>query len=295
MDIPYKQGDLLVYRKKMAKGLFHFDEAHIAGWKIAWSQDLTKERVQGLEHLQESFGWDYFRMIWTEDRDSKQRIDLLKAAGYRVLQLDFQPQYVIDLSNGFEAYLKSLSHNGRKALKKKVRVAKPLNPQLVPVTEATDIAPFYEELFSYHIPYWTKKTGFSYFSVPAERQFTIEWAKALHEQGQLRLVRLMLGGETANLSMGIHSGETFYWVLTINTGAYHDYSPGMISLALRTEALAEEGIKTFNMGTGDFFYKIQSASRLNACREIIALNPRSFKAKLYYHWLRHKHPEAIHL
>src|SRR5690606_20252734 len=85
LDIPYKQDDLLVYRKKMARGLIRFKEARIAGWKVAWSQDLTETRIHGLERLQQDFGWDYFRMIWTEDRDEKQRIDLLKDAGYLIL------------------------------------------------------------------------------------------------------------------------------------------------------------------------------------------------------------------
>jgi hypothetical protein len=294
-DIPYKQNDLLVQRKKLAKGLFQIKEARIAGWRVAWSQDLTAERVESLKRLQKDFGWDYFRMTWSEDRDEKQRLDLLKAAGYNILQFEFSPEYIIDLSNGFEAYLKSLSHNGRKALKKKVRVAQELNPRIVPITDESEIVPFYEEFFSHHIPYWAEKNGYSYFSVPAEREFTLEWAKVLYRSGVLKLDRLVMNDETVSLSMGIQTGKTFYWVLTINTGLHNNYSPGMVSLAMRTEALAKEGIETFNMGAGDYFYKVQSASRLNACREIIVINPNSWKGKLYQQWLLRKHPEAVRL
>lgn len=295
LDIPYKQNNLLVLRKKMIKGLLRLNEARISGWKVAWTQDLTEERVENLLRLNAEYGWDYFRMTWSENRRDLQQFELLQKAGYPIFQLDAKPHYVFDLSDGFDAYLKSLSHNGRKALKKKVRLAKDLNPQLLPVTDVSDIAPFYEELFSHHIPHWTQKTGYSCYSDPAEQAFTIDWATQMHQTGALRLERLIMGDETANLSMGIQMEDTFYWVLTINTEKHHDFAPGIVGLTLRMEQLAQEGVKIGNMGPGDFFYKEQSANRQHTCREMIVLNPRSLKARLYGHWLLRKHPDAIRL
>jgi CelD/BcsL family acetyltransferase involved in cellulose biosynthesis len=174
-----------------------------------------------------------------------------------------------------------------------VRLGAPLEPHLRPVAQKGEIRPFFEELFTHHIPYWTEKTGYSYFTIPAEREFTITWSEQLFEQGFLRLDRLIMDGKTANLSMGIVMGDTFYWILTINNNAFNTYSPGMIGLAFRLEALAAQGIRQFNMGAGDFFYKIQSASYQEACKDSIVFNMRSFKGRLYRAWFLKRHPKAV--
>src|SRR5690606_8713846 len=98
-------------------------------------------------------------------------------------------QYVVDLSNGLDAYLKGLSHNSRKSLKKKTRLAQPLNPTLVPCTEFNEIEPFFAELFQHHITYWDDKVGRSYFNDVEERNFMVNWSKTLHRTGNLRLER----------------------------------------------------------------------------------------------------------
>lgn len=292
-EVSHRQQDLLIYPKKAFKGLLSFKEARIAGWRHSWFQDLTETRVKGLLDLQQQHGWDCFRLTWDETRRSQQRFDLLQNAGYRLIQLEYAPQYLIDLRGGFETYLKSLSHNGRKALKKKVRLGQALEPHLVSITQESDIEAFYEEVCAHHIPYWTQKSGYSYFSDPAELKFHIEWAKALHRSGQLRLERLVMGGETVNLSMGVLCGQTFYWVLTINTGLHLDYSPGMVGLALRLEDLAQQGVEKCNMAGGDFFYKVQSSNCQNPRKEMVILNPRSLKSRLYQEWLLRKHPTAV--
>ncbi len=291
-DIPYKHKDLLIHRKPFFGGLLFLKEVRIAGWNNAWSQDLTTARLNELEELNQAGGWDYFQMKWCELRQSHQALEQLWHGEYPVIQRPAPVEHMIDLSGGFEAYLSSLSHNGRKSLKKKRRRGEELNPTLVPINHADEIEPFFEELFKHHIAYWSEKAGDSYFNAPEERSFIIHWAKALHPKGQLVLDRLIMGGETVNMSMGVVSDKIFYWLLTINSGLHAEYAPGLIGMSLRAEQAAQNGLVTFNMGAGDYFYKVQSANSQNVCHEIIAFNPKSLKGKAYYHWLKSRPVQA---
>jgi hypothetical protein len=291
-DIPVKHGDLLIYRKPALKGMIKLREARISGWNNAWNQDLTPSRVDELIELAHTSRWDYFRMTWSEARKDRQAFEQLRDAGYPILQLPAPVQYSVDLSEGLEGYLKGLSHNSRKSLKKKTRRGQDLNPQLVPCTDAAEIDRFFAELFVHHISYWDEKAGHSYFNDAEERNFIVNWAKALHRSGNLVLDRLIMDSQTVNLSMGIRAGQSFYWLLTINTGLFSDYAPGIIGLYLRLEQFAAQGVTQFHMGAGDYFYKIQSANQKTPCQELLVCNPNSLKGRAYFAWAKHQQSRA---
>ena len=285
-DIPVKMGDLLICNKLMAKGLIKLREARVAGWNNAWHQDLTAQRVTELEELAHTSGWDYFRLIWREDREHLQALDSLQKTGLLWLQKPAPTQYWIDLSQGFEAYLSTLSANGRKSLRKKARRSVSFNPELVPCHTDEEIDAFFTEFFPHHFAYWDEKAGGSYFHDLEEQQFIIHWAKALNQTSELLLDRLVMNGETVNMSMAIRTGDSVYWLLTLNTGRLLESTPGMVGLYMRLEHLAAQGVKRFEMGSGDYFYKVQSANRQEACHELIVCNPRSLKGRLYYQWAK---------
>lgn len=285
-DIPVKVGDLLICRKRMLKDLVSMREARIAGWNNAWHQDLTAERIEALEELAHTSRWDYFRMTWSEARQNKQAFEKLGEKNFLWFQKPAPTQYWIDLSQGFEAYLNSLSANGRKSLKKKARRSLPLNPQMIACRTDEEIERFFEEFFPHHMAYWDEKSEGSYFHVPEERQFIVQWARALNRSGQLLLERLVMDGKTVNMSMAVRSGDAVYWLLTLNTGELLDYTPGMVALHMRLEQLASQGVQSFHMGSGDYFYKVQCASRQDACHEVIICNPRSLKGRFYYYWAK---------
>lgn len=288
-DIPVKGQDLLIHRKKLAKGLLQLREARVSGWNSAWDQVLSTDRLEELKHTTH---WDYFKITLNENNHSPELVAQFKANGYKVLELPAPCQYSVYLGEGMDGYLKGLSHNSRHSLKKKTRRAQGLQPTLVSVERPEDIDAFFEELFRHHIQYWDGKVGSSYFNKPAERQFIVNWANALYQDGQLVLDRLLMNGETVNLTMGIRTGSSFYWLLTINTGLYLEYAPGIVGLYLRMEQCAKQGIVLFHMGPGDYFLKVQSANRTTACVGLVVINPDSIKGRLYYHWLRWNQRQA---
>lgn len=291
-DIPVKGKDLLIHRKSIAKGLIRLKEVRVSGWNNAWNQRLSLERLQELAELSHTSPWDYFRITVAETERSEILREQLKAQGYWVLELPAPCQYSVNMSDGLEGYLKGLSHNSRKSLKKKNRVAQALNPTLVEIKQASEIEPFFEALFTHHISYWEGKTGYSYFNEPAERNFIVNWAKSLYQEGKLVLDRLMLADETVNLSMGIQTGQAFYWLLTINTGLHQDYAPGIVGLYMRLEKLATQGVALFHMGAGDYFYKVQSANQITNVFDLIVVNPASLRGRIYYHWIKYQQDKS---
>lgn len=284
-DIPVKGQDLLIHRRKLLKGFIQLREARIAGWNNAWNQDFTAARMLELEELNRTSSWDCFRVTLAENRRLEAVIEQLQSQGYLTLESPAPCQYTVDLSEGLDGYLKGLSHNSRKSLKKKTRRGQALSPVLISLKQAEEIDAFFEELFTHHRQYWNTKAGYSYFNEPAERHFIVNWAKALHAEGKLVLDKLIMADEAANLSVGIRLGQAFYWLLTVNTGRHQEYAPGIIGLYMRLEQCATQGIRHFHMGAGDYFYKIQSANLTTSCTDLLVINPDSFKGKLYYRWM----------
>lgn len=284
--IDKRYGDFIVHRKPVLNNLLSFRELRVAGWNNAWNQDLTEERVLDFRRIRNEWPWDYFRMQWSELRDDLQVWDMLREPGYRPVVLPGEPEYAADLSAGMDAYLASLSHSGRRDFQKKYKKAQPLSPELVYFTGGPSVVDdFFEAYFRYHIPYWDKKAGYSYFNDPHERRFIVEWSKCLQASGHLEVCALLLGGEMTSLSMNIRVGSVIYWLLPINTGIHHQYFPGLISLYLQLQRAVDEGVTLFNMGSGGYMYKRLSSNRQLRTFELIMPNPRSCRGRLYSRWL----------
>lgn len=280
--------DFALHAKRTAKGLITLRELKPVASHTAWSQDLTSERVETLLSLPPKMDWDYFYMVWSGSRREQQAIELLEKAGYPILDGWAKPMHVADISGGFENYLTRQNSNNRYQIKKKLKLAQKGRPEFVRFEREDEIAPFFEQFFEAHITYWQAKIGYSYFSDPAERAFTLAWARILHQQGKLRLRGLKLNDRLCNLTMGFVHGNTFYWQLTINTGDQLDLFPGIAGLYMGMEEAGREGLEVFNMGYGSLPYKIQAQTHTDSRNVLVVINPQSFKGRLYGAWFRYK-------
>lgn len=277
-----REGPFVVCPKPVLGKFFSLKELLLAGWNNAWAQDLTPTRVDQLLALPPTLGWDVFRMTWTEARAERQAFDRLAAAGYRLLQTPASPQYGVDLTTDWDGYLASVSANARKMIRRRLRRAEALSPELRTFEGPEAIETFFKIFFPLHLAYWDEKAGHSYFHDAHEQAFAIAWAEAQAEQGQLLLDGLYLDGALAQLSMSILTPTTHYWVLTINTGAHTDAYPGLLALYLRVQQEMRLGQRRlFNMGSGDYHYKQEAANVTIPCHELLVANPRSVWGKLY--------------
>ncbi|MBK8190183.1 MAG: GNAT family N-acetyltransferase [Vampirovibrionales bacterium] len=272
-----RRGDWALVENRLAKGLIRLRELRPAGWNSAsdWSQTLSDAHLDDFLALKADMPWDVARLKWTPAHRNAKALARLRADGFDWIETPGKTLYNVDLSGGFEHYLRQLNAKARYNLKSKVKKAETLAPELVMFDPQRDFDAFFEQFICHHQRYWTAKTGNSYLSNPHEQAFLRQWALALRQRGQLRLWGLKMAGETANLSMAIDCGHHLYWPLVINTGLFPEYFPGIVALYYYLAASADEGFQTFHMGSGDYFYKNQLATLREAQRQLWIANPRS--------------------
>jgi hypothetical protein len=283
--IRFQHEDWCVVKKPVLKGLFGFHELRLAGWNTAWSQALTETRVAALATFYWETPWDWFRMTWRADHVNPQALSALERLGLSPVRVPGKIEYWVDLSAGFDGYMREKSRSNRKDIQQKLRRAEPLQPHFREFHGEDGINAFFEQFFAWHMPYWDHKVGRSYFHDPSERAFIVSWAKQLAQAGQLLLDGFYLGDRLANLTMSIVYPTALYTLLTINTDAYPEVYPGIVSLYQRFQRAETLGVQAYYMGAGDYPYKIQAANRQHTDYELLVPNPRSFFGKAYLGWL----------
>lgn len=295
MGVQAEYRNFVVYRKRMVKGLLTLKELKFYASAQGWFHDFTPSQLEDFQAIQGKLDWDYFYTVWAGSREHLQAFDGLKAAGYPVAEGFTKPMYVVDLSDGYEAYLACKSSNYRYQMRRKLKKVQSMQPHLIRYERFEEIETFFQEFFKHHISYWQQKAGHSFFSDPNEQAFNIAWAKELHQAGKLWLQGLVFNDEMVNLSVSFVEEDTLYWPLMINTGKHLEALPGIISLYLRIQDAAEQGIQTYNMGYGDFDYKMQAATHQEARNVVVAANPKSLKGRLFAQWIGYKSSRGIRL
>ncbi len=274
--------NLMVVKRPRLKGLLTLQEMAIAGWNNAWNQDLDSKTAEDLLTFSQKTDWHYFKVHWNDTREAFQAFRLLEEAGLQLHHIPDQPQYVIDLQGGFEAYMMRKSLSNRKDIRKKLKKVEPLQPRLEFYDHADQLTSYFEQFFAYHIQYWDNKSGYSFFHDETERAFMLDWGRELLREGRLILDGYFLNDKLVNQNMSIIADDrTIYTFMTINTPAYADLYPGITSLYHRLMLAAERGCTTYKMGPGDYPYKIQASSYQESCKTLYIANPKSVIGKLY--------------
>jgi hypothetical protein len=277
--------DFYVLKKPLLKNLLTLKELRLSGWNSAWSQAFDASRLTMLTNVHQTCQWDYFRVISTPPHQPDETEALLRSGGFNPIAVSIGDEFIIDLQKGLDQYYQSLSKNARRNVIRKVNKAEKLGHQIKlvdwPQTEE-GIDDFFKLFFQHHIRHWDKKSGYSYFNDTNEQKFMVAYTRALAREGkQLLLKGLEIDGELAHLSMSIVSGSIQYWLLIIGTDCHSDLVPGILNLYLELQDAEARGIAQFNMGAGEYFYKIQLANIKRPRTELIVPNPKSFPGKVY--------------
>jgi hypothetical protein len=291
-DIVEAKDNLAIHRRRVCKG-FSLKVLRHAGWNNAWFQDFDRRCFEQFVAMQSHAQWDYFALTWPKSRQSLQQFQPLTEMGFKIIQKPYSTAYWIDLHQGFDAYLSQLSAAKRKDIRRKLKKSEALNPELRRFSGADGIQRFFSLFFKYHLDYWTQKVGHSYFSDPNERNFILAWAEALEKEGALLLEGFYLNGTLTNLTMNILMGHTLYSVITINTGAYPEFAPGLLSLYHRMARAEEYNIRQINMGDGEHGYKAGIANRTDPYYSLLFANPRSIRGQAYVNYVKYKDANPI--
>ncbi|MGE0201406.1 MAG: GNAT family N-acetyltransferase [Candidatus Melainabacteria bacterium] len=289
-DEAERHGEWLIQRHRVFRDLMTLREARVVGWNSVMDQILTPNRVASFARDIQSRRWDYLRIHCNNRYLAMHDMAALKALGLQPVIAKAPTQYVIDLRQGWDGYWESISHNTRKSFRRKIKRAAELEPTFFyyDLDDAT-IDAFFEDYFRHHIAHWDEKAGGSYFRIPQEREFIKALVKAMRDAadagddsaGRPVLTGMRLKGDVASMSLSVISGDTLYWLLTINTGLFKEHFPGIVNMYLSAQAAAEQSFRFFNMGTGDYFYKVQAANMAIPGQVLLAANPQSLPGRLY--------------
>ncbi len=288
-------GDFIIHQKNLVPSRFPValmvNELRLSGWNTAWWQCLSNQQVNSLIQNLDATPWDYFRITVLES-SRKKTLRQLNNTGLKVIEAPASPIYLTDLSAGYEKYIRSRSAKRRRDIRRKLNRAAQLEPQLIEFSggekSKKNIHAFFKLFFEHHLNYWDQKSGRSYFRDPREQRFILDWAHRLQTKGQLKLNGMLLNHRLAYMSMDLQVDDTLYLLLCINTGIYREYFPGILYLYMMLEKAAQMGIRTVNMGPGEYAYKAQAATRIEPCHTLLIANPKSIKGLLYTAWLRQR-------
>ncbi len=286
------QNNLAIHRRTVLKGV-RLNELRYAGWNNAWFQDFDQQCYEQFMAMQDNKNWDYFALTWPESRRNIQLLKQLTATGLEIIETPTSTAYWIDLHNGFEAYLDKLSSTKRKDIRRKLKKAEPLHPEMRRFSGAEGIQQFFSIFFKHHLHYWKQKAGHSYFSDARERAFIAAWAEALDQEGYLLLEGFYLNNTLTNLTMNILMDNTLYSLITINTGAYPELAPGLLSLYYRASRAQDYNILQINMGDGEHGYKPGIATRTDAYHSLLFANPKSLAGLAYINYIKLKNTPLI--
>lgn len=291
MPTLWRQDEWVIIKKPVLSRLFTFKQLRILGWTTDWSRILAPEYVQKLVELsqQHDFPWDYFKVVWSEEKNRHEDFLPLRNAGMQVIHIPVYKEYSVNLEAGWEGYLKTRSSNGRKDIQRRLRKAQHLNPTLITYRTDSERLDFVRTFCEQHRHYWIGKTGYSVFENPAEEAFLTAWLDHLSATGALRLHGVLLGDQIANLIISASIGGQWYSFMSINTGICTEYAPGILGLYLELQRAADEGAKWFHLGPGDHDYKQRGSTHAFQCYQTLVAHPRSLRGQALL-WVK----DALH-
>lgn len=267
------------------KNLLKLKQIRLAGWNSSLSEIAPSDSFEQFEQIASNSAWDFLTWDTVYPKQNEHLIQALRKQGFNIYTFPSPSHYSVDISHGYEKFMAEKSSKKRKNIRIKLDKAVALQPKLIQEYDVKAVEPFFETFFEHHIPYWNKKNGSSYFNCEYERKFIVAWAKELARKEQLLLQYFSLNNEPANLSMSIATESYQYYALTINTGAYLDYLPGIVSLYHRIQEAENLNFKYFLMGYGDYQYKLQAANVEQTGTSFFVPNPKSLPATGYLMYL----------
>ena len=220
-------------------------------------------------HEEVSAAWDLLTLSDVPAESSS--IDLCEhlvgEAGRVIEVVGMTVEPFINLRDGLEHFLASLSGNERSNLRRKQRHLEGLgNVAYERVSSTQDVEKAMDLLIELHQMRWRQKGAGGVFADDRRRSFHREIARAFSEKGWLRMDFLRLDGEAIAGVYGYAYGDRYSFYLPgLNPNVAARSSPGILLLFRCVEQAVSEGYKEFNLLTGAADYKMAWATGLRRC------------------------------
>ena len=173
----------------------------------------------------------------------------------------------IDLRDGLEHFLTSLSGNERSNLRRKQRRLEGLGSVTYErMSSSQDVDRAMDVLIQLHQMRWKERGAAGVFGDYRRRVFHRDIARAFSEKGWLRLDFLLLSGEPiAGVYGYAYRNRYSFYLPGLNPMVAARSSPGILLLFRCVEEAVREGDQEFNLLKGAADYKIAWATGLRRC------------------------------
>ncbi|MEM0951695.1 MAG: GNAT family N-acetyltransferase [Cyanobacteria bacterium P01_H01_bin.74] len=291
--------------KVLTRYLPKLKKIELLGHNGPFANSFCENRLSTFKELIKTEKWDAFELKGYVSRPSgyslKALYQIFTELGLSPLVMTDEPEYLIQMEDGgFEAYLAKKSKKNRQSIRRRFKKVEHLSPEFQVYQSADEINAFFNCFFRYHETYWKTDTTESYFSDSQERAFILDFSTGLSKQGGLHLHRFKLNDTLVNMGMAMHntsseesSKDIFYGHLTINTGEYLDYAPGILSTFYELQYAFEQGFRWFNLGYGLNPFKANAATHKLNRYKLLLVNPKSLVGHAYLMQMKKKHSSAL--
>jgi CelD/BcsL family acetyltransferase involved in cellulose biosynthesis len=166
---------------------------------------------------------------------------------------------VLEMPNGFDAYIRSLSSHQRSNYRRKL---KKLNNAYEVHVDVVQDGPVLEREFQafveMHQAQWQTMNKLGHFEDwPASREFSSDLVRTFARAGRVRLVRLLADGKVLAYYWCFGLNCTYYWRLSARlVGEQWDqYALGRVGVVKMMEVAAADGVTAIEAGVGSYGYK----------------------------------------
>ncbi|MGE0200169.1 MAG: GNAT family N-acetyltransferase [Candidatus Melainabacteria bacterium] len=280
LDLAGRFGNWAILKKKVLKGLYTVKQMKLAGWENDWAQQVTADDMAQLSDPQTARGWDYLKITTTPSLDNPNFWEWVTHQRCPYAQWESSAEFLIDFSQGWETYWEARSSKVRCEYRRKIKKAADQQPEFRLLNHEAPVDTYLAQFYEGHTAYWRDKGTESVFATPHGKAFFTAWVKALTADDQLRFYGFFLNGRLTSMRFGVLHGGVYYSLVTVNTGDFQEFSPGVIALHEELVQLAGEGVQTYNMGPGALRYKTDLATQKVPYLTALVANPRSTTGKL---------------
>lgn len=220
-------------------------------------------------HEEASAVWDLLTLSELPAESSSIDLwELMVGEAGRVMDVNaMTPAPFIDLRDGLEHFLKSLSGNERSNLRRKQRHLEGLGRVTYErMAPGQDVDRALNLLVELHQMRWTQKGAAGVFADDRQRLFHREIARTFSEKGWLRIDFLRLGDDAIAGVYGFAYGDRYFFFLPgLNPQIAAKSSPGILLLFRCVEEAVGEQCKEFSLLRGAVDYKMAWASGVRRC------------------------------
>ncbi len=179
-------------------------------------------------------------------------------------QLTFQPFFdvetespIIDLSEGFEAYLDARKQAGSKRITQLQRKARKIGREVGPVRLEMHVADgaVLDDIIRWKSEQCRRTNVYDFFRDEAPVCLVRDVAQTRVDGFEGLVSVLYAGDRIAAAHMGMRSGPVLHWWFPTYEHALSKYSPGGVLLLKLAEQAAAAGVTTLDLGKGEDPYK----------------------------------------